>query len=378
MTAIRPRKIIDNGIPYYLVRIRRAQSGIDVQKRFHTRREANAYALDLESRLTTENGVVEHASAITFGELVQWAEANRSLLKNGLGRPFPDGGFINFRDANRFLAQHGLERVPMAKLTWELIERLLDDLGQQRSWAAKTRYNKESQLSVLLENARRHKKIKRNVVKMDALDRDNHSESRERLMERWELDQLLDACDTCSDSAGMRMLQMFLRLTWQIGNRKSELLKLTWNRVTWIDDHKVVGAKIDFTPRTTKTSTQRASFIDKQPALVHRAHEPEIRRTDSRRVFPARKGKAPDGTWSVDKPFAVARKAAGLDGIDEEYGERLSLHHFRHSYATRLADAGASLVQIMAGGGWKTFAMAQRYVKVQEKHAMEAAMHLLG
>ena len=95
-------------------------------------------------------------------------------------------------------------------------------------------------------------------------------------------------------------------------------------------------------------------------------------------MFPARKGKAPDVTWSVDKPFAVARKAAGLDGIDEEYGERLSLHHFRHSYATRLADAGASLVQIMAGGGWKTFAMAQRYVKVQEKHAMEAAMHLLG
>ena len=71
-------------------------------------------------------------------------------------------------------------------------------------------------------------------------------------------------------------------------------------------------------------------------------------------------------------------RGVGLDQSDEKYGEVPSIHHIRHTWATRLGDSGATLAQLMAAGGWRTAGMAMRYMRRKETQAAEAAALLVG
>ena len=83
--------------------------------------------------------------------------------------------------------------------------------------------------------------------------------------------------------------------------------------------------------------------------------------------------------WSRPEPTrlrkagSAAREAAGIDKPDEKYGETLTIHHIRHTWATALGDSGATLAQLMAAGGWKTATVAMRYMKRKETQSAEAA-----
>jgi len=74
----------------------------------------------------------------------------------------------------------------------------------------------------------------------------------------------------------------------------------------------------------------------------------------------------------------IILKASGLDEPDVTQQEKITLHHFRHSFASRLAEAGASLAQIMAGGGWSSISSAERYLHIQEKTVAEATTLLMS
>ena len=385
MREIKAKKWIDSRTnrTYYRIRVQRPKQGLNIEKLFNTKREAQQYINDLERRLSGDGEVLEKSkNSMTFSDLVEWITNNRDKIKNGNHKEFSESSWISFRQ-NINQAKNGMHLgdISLDKLTWDLLETRLDMYAEERNWSPGRRYGMESILSTTLQNALRAKFISRNVIKADANDRHKNSKSRERIIERYELDQLIEAAETIADESGLkgdRMLPIFLKISWQIGNRKSELLKLTWSRVKWIDDDPIIGAELIFNRGTTKTDSTRSAFISKDTAMLLRAHEQEFRSNESKRVFPPRKGKGPEVVWKVDAPFRNARERAGLDQADEEYGEVLTLHHFRHSYATRLGDAGASLMQLMAGGGGKALAMAQRYTHEQKKQAREAATLLLA
>jgi hypothetical protein len=138
---------------------------------------------------------------------------------------------------------------------------------------------------------------------------------------------LLEAADARDD-----MLAMFLRLAWVTGCRKSELLKLRWVDIDPIE-HDGLGAAISITD--TKNHEDRTVYIDKATYALLKAHEQRYRKPSSLLVFPSR---TKNGLYNVNVPFREARAAAELDQPDERYGEVLTIHHIRHTWATRLGE----------------------------------------
>jgi len=198
-------------------------------------------------------------------------------------------------------------------------------------------------------------------------ERLNDSDQRRRIYEAGQWDALLDAADVRGD-----MLGMFLRLAWDTGCRKAELTNLRW-----VDVHKASGRKLgaSLSIEDSKNHENRKVFIGKDTYALLQAHEQQYRRPSSVLVFPSR---TREGRYNVDPPFREARAKAKLDQPDERYGEVLSIHHIRHTWATRLGASGATLAQLMSAGGWKTASMAMRYMKLQETQAAEAAVLLAG
>ncbi len=66
--------------------------------------------------------------------------------------------------------------------------------------------------------------------------------------------------------------------------------------------------------------------------------------------------------------FAAAVKRAGIHD--------LHLHDLRHTWASRLAMAGADLLTIKELGGWKTLIMVQRYAHLSPDHKRQALERL--
>ena len=64
------------------------------------------------------------------------------------------------------------------------------------------------------------------------------------------------------------------------------------------------------------------------------------------------------GTVDIKKGLAAALKRAGIE-------KHISLHSFRHQFATRALEAGVSSFHLQAIGGWKSPTMLQRYGKVR-------------
>jgi integrase len=62
----------------------------------------------------------------------------------------------------------------------------------------------------------------------------------------------------------------------------------------------------------------------------------------------------------IKKGLAAALKRAGIE-------KRVSLHSFRHQFATRALEAGVSTFHLQAIGGWKSPVMLQRYGRVRNK-----------
>ena len=56
----------------------------------------------------------------------------------------------------------------------------------------------------------------------------------------------------------------------------------------------------------------------------------------------------------------------------------MTLHSFRHQFATRALEAGVSSFHLQAIGGWKSPVMLQRYGKVRNKALHEQMAKLNG
>ena len=73
----------------------------------------------------------------------------------------------------------------------------------------------------------------------------------------------------------------------------------------------------------------------------------------------------------IKKGLAAALKRAGIE-------KHVTLHGFRHQFATRALEAGMSAFHLQAIGGWKSPVMLQRYDKVRNKALHEQMAKLNG
>ncbi len=132
-------------------------------------------------------------------------------------------------------------------------------------------------------------------------------------------------------------LRPLIQFAVDTGGRKSELLGLDWQNVN-LDQKRI-------TFRDTKNGEDRSVRLCQRAEAILRKLDPKA----SGPVF-TYKGKP---IQSVKTSFARARERAEI--------EDLRFHDLRHTFASRLVQAGVPLYEVMTLTGHKSLEMAQRY-----------------
>ncbi|MEQ8783434.1 MAG: site-specific integrase [Roseibium album] len=360
------QRITRGGKTYYRVQIRRPTKGIEIDQYFTTKRAADAYVRKVESAIADGKPIAENVqSRETFADAVDTYLKDPAGMTTRKGRTLKPSAEKDRRQRLQWLSRECFGPMRLQNVKWALVDDKLAAKAQALNWSPGTRYRYETTLSRFLDYCKRKGWVAFNVV--NDQERLNDTEARHRTYTDSEWQAMLESADARND-----MLAMFLRLAWATGCRKSELLKLRWVDVEQIE-HEGLGASL--TIADTKNREDRTVYISKSTYQLLQAHEQQFRKPTSSLVFPSR---TKHGRYNVDVPFREARDKAKLSEPDERYGEVLTMHHIRHTWATRLGENGATLAQLMAAGGWRTAAMAMRYMKRKEIQSAEAAMLLVG
>lgn len=148
-----------------------------------------------------------------------------------------------------------------------------------------------------------------------------------RSLEDDERGRLLDACDRSTWPG----LGVFVRVALATGARRGELLKLEWKDV----DLKAGSILL----RDTKNADDRRVPLIGD-ARVRLEAWSKVRSLTDPRVFPGLDPENPEKAPPLDSAWRIAKAAAEV--------ENLRLHDLRHSCGSYLAKAGASAFQIAA------------------------------
>lgn len=150
--------------------------------------------------------------------------------------------------------------------------------------------------------------------------------------------KLLGACD--ARTAGL------VQFAIEAGLRRGEIFKLQWANVD-VETRRIVVVKM-----TTKNATERTVMMTDTAARVL---ESINRSTEF--VFP--------GAQAIYKQFQAARVRAGLSHI--------RFHDLRHTFCTRLIEAGMPAEQVARISGHTQMVTFYRYVNVNQDHLNQAA-----
>jgi integrase len=177
---------------------------------------------------------------------------------------------------------------------------------------------------------------------------------RERILSYAEEDALLAALPEPHRTVTQLALEVGARL-------QSELLPITW------DDLDLDKARLSIT--ATHAKNGRARHVPLSADMVQRLRAMQARST-SPFVFPAPRG----GSFQLNfrKRYFPAVRAAGLGGT------RVDIHCLRHTWASRMVEAGADLTLLMALGGWSSLVMVQRYSHHRPERAVDATSRMLA
>ena len=362
----KPQKVSKKGRSSYRVQVRRPTRGVEVDEYFTTKRAAERFIANVERAIDEGRPISQNVqNREKFAAAAEHYLADPQGMTTVNGRALKPSAARDRRQRIQWLARECFGRAYLHRLEWAHLDARLIEKAQELNWSSATRYRYETQLSRFLDYCKSKGWVATNV--MNDQPRLNETSARKRVFTDAEWQALLNAADKLGG-----MLPMFLRLAWETGCRKSEIQDLRWVDIEHIE-HKTLGAAIDVLD--SKNHDDRRVFVSRSCAAFLRAHEQKHGSPSSPLVFPSRTRL---GRYTVDGPFRKARTAAGLDDPDEKYGETLTVHHIRHTWATKLGERGASLAQLMAAGGWRTAQMAMRYMKRKDAQAMEAAVMLAG
>lgn len=167
---------------------------------------------------------------------------------------------------------------------------------------------------------------------------------RTRYLSEDERKKLLTACQESRSKA----LYTIVVLALSTGMRRGEIVGLKW------DDIDLNAGRITITQ--TKNGEIRVVPLVGLAKEVLQEYS-KVRRIDSPLVFP---GEDPNQPLKISPAFNRAVKNAGIPNF--------RFHDLRHSAASYLAMGGATLPEIAAVLGHKTFAMVKRYAHLSESH----------
>lgn len=197
--------------------------------------------------------------------------------------------------------------------------------------------------------------------------RRKEGKARERIITPKEWKALIAHVDKLASKKGARIgkqqLPTFLRLAYDTGRRRGELLKLRWID---LDLEEGVMYLLD-----TKSGDDHVVPISDDMIKVLQKHEKEHRLDGYQYVF---RGRFPNRPTAFDE---LTREVFRELFEPDRKGEMPVLHSVRHTAATELGEAGATEAQIMAVTGHKSSASVHRYVKKTLK-AAKTAQQLRG
>jgi integrase len=330
MATIRKRKGAKG--THYQAIVRR--SGYVERKTFETELEAEEWAFDKE-RDIRDRKVAPHRIP------------QRKTLADAIDTYLPKiEGTKNYKDTKRLCLwwRGKLGTVTLSELSAIAIDQTLDKI--ERSGATKNRYLGALSGCLTFISRSPYEWIQVNPCK--AVTRRKEGKPRERYLTPKEWKKLRRYVDIVAKCGREReaQLPLFLRLAYETGRRRGELLKLRW---VDLDLDEGLLYLID-----TKTGDDQVVPVSDDMVQRLKAHP---RREGWTYVF---QGRFPDKPTAFDEVIReIFRKLFPPD----RKGEVPVLHSLRHTAATELGDAGATEAQIMAVTGHKSSASVQRYVK---------------
>lgn len=140
------------------------------------------------------------------------------------------------------------------------------------------------------------------------------------------------------------------------GLRFSEIARLTWGRVN-SDSIRILDGKHD------KNRTVP------MPVLIQELFEGYKRQPANRLIFPDAKGRI---MQQVPVTFKRTVDKVGLNANVENSKQRFSFHGLRHTYGSRMAQAGVDLYQIQRLMGHSNPITTQRYAHLQTENLIQA------
>ena len=248
-------------------------------------------------------------------------------------------------------------RIPARRLRREDVRQGLAalELGEGRSGrpvSGATRRRYLAALRAALGWAESRELVSTNMARGAARrNRDVEAPARTRFLADGERKLLLEACDAAGDAR----LEALVRLALYTGMREGELMGLRWSDVD-------LGRGLASLART-KSGHARSVALSR-PAVNLLS---ELRKVRSLSPYVFAKPKR-----SVGEPPPFPRDAWDR-AVKQAELEDFRFHDLRHSFASYLLSAGATLPELAAALGHRSLAMVQRYAHLERAHAAELA-----
>ncbi len=277
---------------------------------------------------------------------LKWVEQNRSDAWANKQRMYAEANFKPF-----------FGNPKLGKITTYRIHQYVES---RRGKVKNVTVNKElASLKKLFEKAVEWRTIESNPARL-IRQLPNDGKIKDRILSLEEIERLLESTDAS--------FRNFLILALLTGLRRSELLNLDWDDINF-DTMMIRVRNIAGTAKRTKTGEER--YVPIIPELdeclrnIKRHHE-------SKWLFHHK-----DGSQWKDHRYSL-KKALKAAGIRVEGPDNVTLHTFRHSFASHHAMRGTPLPILQKLMGHKTYATTERYAHLQPDSLRKYATKLNG
>lgn len=265
------------------------------------------------------------------------------------GRPVLDITTVEIRDCLRRLQAEPARAWRGRDADGKVIHRVR---GPHKSWSTVNRYH--AALSSVLQWGIDHDVLPgdwKNPAR--GIKRGRENPGVVRFLEGDERQRLLDACR----ASGWRRLYGLVLFALTSGARRGELLALRWRDVDL--DNRIAYL------RTTKNGSARTLVIVPAVAAELQGY---ARGKPEHLVFCS--SRDPLRAYKFEQAWRAALRASKV--------ERFRFHDLRHSFASALAQEGASLVELADAMGHKSMAMVQRYAHLSVASRVRLVNRVMG
>ncbi len=241
---------------------------------------------------------------------------------------------------------------------WEITQQMIDDYKSMRireGASPKTVNHELTNLSHMLKMAIRWRHIDHNAV--SGVERMKVPKNPPRFLNQEEIHWLIKA------SKGSHIYPLIVTAI-HTGMRKSELLNLRWSDIDF-DQHIItVQSKSDWHTKNYKSRTIQLTPVLYNVLMEHRQLQSQFG-VDSEYVF-TYQGKRIK--YSVDDCLKTVLKKAGIENV--------TLHKFRHTFASQLVMTGVSLRDVQELMGHQSFETTLQYAHLLEDHVRRQVLKL--